>query len=429
MHRPLETVARDHWRNRMSEGVAVLARIQRGWNERVYGVRLEYWNVSSPGPDIDIDVSVDDESGKDRGHSHPKRISFQLTLTRTAAMFSCHDFPDWSTSLLGPLHCFSYSCNVYARLKSPVSARRSKTRFTSHWTTGKMWIKSPPWIWWGSIAWGHFIRDRTSTMRSVSALRKECRRIRPTEGKRDWACLQFLTELSALLIENIDIHREIASLDTPGQSADDLEVRWMFGYGRARERERESKEWLLYRTRISLWSARESSQRPITVPLSDHISPSVRDLRGHRTADRKTETIGFTRTLRVDGLWRETESVSYLSQFTFFIQGTHFLLYNHWLHFLFDRRRWRHVFCCLRFPVRFFPSSDLKLWTIHYPLINGRETTNLYLTFFSLSLVSAIYVCLLWHDRLAIHSFSLSMYMCLLPSSLLSFCVRARWAR
>jgi hypothetical protein len=66
MHRPRETVARDHWMNRMIEGVAGLARIQRGWNEHVYDVLLDVSSVCSPGPNIDIDVSVDDESVDDR---------------------------------------------------------------------------------------------------------------------------------------------------------------------------------------------------------------------------------------------------------------------------------------------------------------------------------------------------------------------------
>ncbi len=39
--------------------------------------------------------------------------------------------------------------------------------------TGKMWIKSSPWIWWGSRRWGHFIFGNTDTIFSVRALRTE----------------------------------------------------------------------------------------------------------------------------------------------------------------------------------------------------------------------------------------------------------------
>lgn len=39
--------------------------------------------------------------------------------------------------------------------------------------TGKIWIKSSPWIWWGSRRWGHFIFGRTETIFSVRALQQD----------------------------------------------------------------------------------------------------------------------------------------------------------------------------------------------------------------------------------------------------------------
>lgn len=59
-------------------------------------------------------------------------------------------------------------------------------------TTGKMWMKSKPWIWWGSSLWGHFILGRTDTIFSVRALQsrqkqnKTLLRIQfnPSGGKR-----------------------------------------------------------------------------------------------------------------------------------------------------------------------------------------------------------------------------------------------------
>lgn len=62
------------------------------------------------------------------------------------------------------------------RPKSQTCYRNSDIQRTRHhtealtWITGNMWIKSIPWIWWGSSWWGHCIFGRTETIFSDSAL-------------------------------------------------------------------------------------------------------------------------------------------------------------------------------------------------------------------------------------------------------------------
>ena len=53
----------------------------------------------------------------------------------------------------------------------PPSNRRNYYFITC--ITGKILMKSKPWIWWGSRRWGHFMRGRTATIFSVKALEKK----------------------------------------------------------------------------------------------------------------------------------------------------------------------------------------------------------------------------------------------------------------
>lgn len=56
------------------------------------------------------------------------------------------------------------------------------------WTTGKIWMKSKPWIWCGSSLCGHFILGSTATIFSVKELKR----------------VNYLCELSCLISNTQD---------------------------------------------------------------------------------------------------------------------------------------------------------------------------------------------------------------------------------
>lgn len=71
--------------------------------------------------------------------------------------------------LMEGLHWWEFNCISYLNYQLMKSYSMADI-YT--WTTGKMLIKSSPWIWWGSKRWGHFIRGKTATIFSVKALYK-----------------------------------------------------------------------------------------------------------------------------------------------------------------------------------------------------------------------------------------------------------------
>ena len=77
-----------------------------------------------------------------------------------------HLLPSLNCHLDQPLQPQTFEYPTTDFIKCMFDALLEKT-----WTTGKMWIKSNPWIWCGSIRCGHFIRGRTATIFSVSALK------------------------------------------------------------------------------------------------------------------------------------------------------------------------------------------------------------------------------------------------------------------
>ena len=78
-----------------------------------------------------------------------------------------HLLPSLNCHLDQPLQPQTFEYPTTDFIKCMFDALLEKT-----WTTGKMWMKSNPWIWCGSIRCGHFIRGRTATIFSVSALKK-----------------------------------------------------------------------------------------------------------------------------------------------------------------------------------------------------------------------------------------------------------------
>lgn len=72
-----------------------------------------------------------------------------------------------SDSNIWPL---SYCMTANFLSSSSFASRNSLEYLMSHWIRGNMFMKSKPWIWWGSIMYGHFIDGSTFTIFSVRDL-------------------------------------------------------------------------------------------------------------------------------------------------------------------------------------------------------------------------------------------------------------------
>lgn len=155
-------------------------------------------------------------------------------------------------------------------------------------TTGNMWMKSKPWIWWGSMRCGHFIRGRTATIFSVKALQGSS--AEPNDHREikikchNW---HFLPDVRILLEEKIHIQIKVAGCDAPSHATNHLKSQSCM--------DQMSDTWISWNV-WSVWSRAWpcqkvkdpwswpwSSQRPAATPPFQSASRSAPHLRGHQT--------------------------------------------------------------------------------------------------------------------------------------------------